>query len=81
LSKGTLELYKRYNLSPELSWIYRNREAVPQRKVGGKLTVKQRNRYKNEPAEDIWINQNKATHDLVAKLNDNIVKTFLKTLK
>lgn len=80
LAQKTLELYKQYNVSPEFSWIFRNREAVP-KKDGGKITTKQRNRYKNEPSEDIWINQNKATHQLVAKLNDNIVKAFLKTLK
>lgn len=79
LAKHTLDLYKKYNLSPELKWIYRNREAIY--KSGGSLSIKQRNRYKNEPSEDIWINQNKATHKLVAKLNDNIIKTFLKTLK
>lgn len=81
LRQQTLAAYKNYNLSPELAWMYRDRYGVPSRKSGGSLTVKQRNRYKNEPSEDIWINQNKATHKLVAKLNDNIIKTFLKTLK
>ena len=81
LTAKTLELYKKYNMSPELQWIYRDRYGVANKKSGGNLTVKKQNRYKNEPAEDIWINQNKATHKLVAKLNDNIIKTFLKTLK
>ena len=81
LNQKILEAYKDYNLSPELSWLYRDRYGVPNKKSGGTLTIKQRNRYKNEPSEDIWINQNKATHKLVAKLSDNIIKTFLKTLK
>lgn len=81
LARRTSDLYKQYNISPEISWIFRNREGVPGKKDGGKITTKQRQRYKNEPSEDIWINQNKATHQLVSKLNDNIVKAFLKTLK
>lgn len=68
-------------MSPWLGNLYRNREGVPVKRSGGSFTIKQRNRYKNEPSEDIWINQNKATHKLVAKLNDNVIKTFLKTLK
>lgn len=51
------------------------------RKSGGKISVKSKNRYKNEPWEDIWINSNKAAHSAAAKLSDNIIKTFLKTLK
>ena len=81
LNQKILGAYKDYNLSPELIWLYRDRYGVPIKKSGGTLTIKQRNRYKNEPSEDIWINQNKATHKLVAKLNDNVIKTFLKTLK
>lgn len=50
-------------------------------KSGGKISVKSKNRYKNEPWEDIWINSNKAAHSAAAKLSDNIIKTFLKTLK
>lgn len=81
LNQKILGAYKDYNLSPELSWLYRDRYGVDRKKSGGTLTIKQRNRYKNEPWEDIWINQNKETHKLVAKLNDNVIKTFLKTLK
>lgn len=73
--------YLDYRLKdPFLRSLYRNRYAVA-RKSGGKITTKRQNRYKNEPSEDIWIEQNKSTHKLVAKLNDNIIKTFLKTLK
>lgn len=81
LNDKILSSYRRYNLAPELQWMYRRKYAVTNRKSGGTLTIKPRNRYKNEPSEDIWINQNKATHKLVAKLNDNVIKTFLKTLK
>lgn len=75
------DAYLNYRLNdPFLRSLYRNRYAVA-RKSGGKITTKRQNRYKNEPSEDIWIEQNKSTHKLVAKLNDNIIKTFLKTLK
>lgn len=50
-------------------------------KSGGKISIRSKNRYKNEPWEDIWINSNKAAHAAAAKLSDNIIKTFLKTLK
>lgn len=53
LARRTLDLYKQYNISPEISWIFRNREGVPGKKDGGKITTKQRQRYKNEPSEDI----------------------------
>ena len=66
------KLYMRYNLSPAAQTLYRQRY-----KKGGRVG---RNRYKNEPEEDVWINQNKAVHKAVAKLNDNIIKIFLKTL-
>lgn len=81
LNQAIETAYKNTLFSPLLKNIYRNREGVPVKRSGGSLTIKQRNRYKNEPSEDIWINQNKATHKLVAKLNDNVIKTFLKTLK
>ena len=48
LSDAVMEAYKQYNLDPFLSSMYRKRY-----KFGGNLTVKQRNRYKNEPSEDI----------------------------
>ena len=83
LNDDTLDLYKQWKFSPASNWVYRpvkytGRDTIPSVKKGGKIGT---NRYKNEPDEDIWINQNKATHKLVAKLNDNIIKTFLKTLK
>lgn len=81
LNAATMQYYKQYNLAPQLSWMYRDKYAITSNKSGGTLTIKQRNRYKNEPSEDIWIRQNDATHKLVAKLNDNIIRTFLKTLK
>lgn len=57
--------------------MYRGLIPAELKKSGGKV----RNRYKNEPWEDIWIYQNKATHAQVARLSDNIIKLFLKTLK
>ena len=47
-------------------------------KKGGRVG---KNRYKNEPEEDVWIDQNRAVHKQVAKLSDDIIKIFLKTLK
>lgn len=38
-------------------------------------------RYKNEPDEQIWIDNNKATHKAIAKLNDNTIKLLLRALK
>lgn len=48
-------------------------------KKGG--TVRGNTRYKLEPDEQIWVNQNKAVHDAVAKLNDNTIKLLLRALK
>lgn len=79
LRKTTLNAYKNYNLLPELKWMFRDRYAIPSSKKGGTLNGK--TRYKHEPDEEIWINQNKSAHRAVAKFNDNIIKTFLKTLK
>ena len=78
LNEQTLDLYSKYLLDdPYAYFLYRQRFGTL--KSGGK--VGKGNRYKNEPWEDIWIEQNKASHKAVAKLNDNIIKTFLKTLK
>ena len=60
---------------------YRYRWLADYYKSGGTISTKTRNRYKNEPWEDIWINSNKSAHAAVAKLNDNIIRIFLKTLK
>lgn len=49
------------------------------RKKGGK--VNGHTRYTLEPDERIWIDNNKASHNAVAKLSDQIIKIFLKTLK
>lgn len=68
-----------HRLPWELGWMGRKQYATENQKKGGTLNGK--TRYKHEPDEEIWINQNKATHRAVAKLNDNIIKTFLKTLK
>lgn len=76
LNRERIRLYAKYNLSPGAEFIYRQRYGTL--KKGGKVG---RNRYKNEPEEDVWINQNKAVHKQVAKFNDNIIKIFLKTLK
>ena len=38
-------------------------------------------RYKNEPDEQIWIDNNKATHKAIAKLSDNTIKLLLRALK
>lgn len=78
LNEQTLGLYSKYLLDdPYAYFLYRQKFGTL--KSGGK--VGKGNRYKNEPWEDIWIEQNKASHKAVAKLNDNIIKTFLKTLK
>lgn len=76
LNDKRIALYRKYNLSPMAQVLSRQRYGVM--KKGGRVG---RNRYKNEPEEDVWINQNKAVHKQVAKLNDNIIKIFLKTLK
>ena len=76
LNRERIRLYAKYNLSPGAEFIYRQRYGTL--KKGGRIG---RNRYKNEPEEDVWINQNKAVHKQVAKFNDNIIKIFLKTLK
>lgn len=38
-------------------------------------------RYRNEPDEQIWIDNNKATHKAIAKLSDNTIKLLLRALK
>lgn len=38
-------------------------------------------RYKNEPDEQIWIDNNKSTHKAIAKLSDNTIKLLLRALK
>ena len=76
LNDKRIALYGKYNLNPTAQMLFRQRYGVL--KKGGRVG---RNRYKNEPEEDVWINQNKAVHKQVAKLNDNIIKIFLKTLK
>ena len=77
LNNEKLKLYARYNLSPSAEMLYRQRYGYGYKR-GGRIG---RNRYKNEPEEDVWIEQNKAVHKQVAKFNDNIIKIFLKTLK
>lgn len=73
LNREREKLYMKYNLSPSAQALYRQRYL----KNGGNV---RRNRYKNEPEEDVWIDQNRAVHKAVAKLNDNIIRIFLKTL-
>lgn len=70
--------YTTYMLDPFIAGLNRQRYGTPTKKKGGKVGG---NRYKNEPWEDIWINKNKAVHSAIAKLNDNMIKVFLKTLK
>ena len=71
-----LKLQIKYGLTDPIAMnVARKRYSL---KRGGNVS---KNRYKNEPEEDVWINQNKAVHKQVAKLNDNIIKLFLKTLK
>ena len=48
-------------------------------KKGGRLNGK--TRYTLEPDERIWIDNNKAVHNYVAKLNDNAIKLLLRALK
>lgn len=48
-------------------------------KKGG--TVKGNTRYKYEPDEQIWIDNNKATHQAIAKLSENTIKLLLRALK
>ena len=38
-------------------------------------------RYTKEPDEQIWIDNNKATHRAIAKLSDNTIKLLLRALK
>lgn len=48
-------------------------------KKGGRLTGN--TRYTKEPDEQIWIDNNKATHRAIGKLNDNAIKLLLRALK
>jgi hypothetical protein len=34
-----------------------------------------------EPDERIWVDNNRAAHKAVAKLNDNVIKLLLRALK
>lgn len=52
---------------------------TPYSKKGGRINGT--TRYRNEPDEQIWIDNNKATQQAVAKLNDNIIKLLLRALK
>lgn len=44
-------------------------------------TLRGNTRYKNEPDEQIWIDNNKATQQAIAKLSDNVIKLLLRALK
>ena len=48
-------------------------------KKGGHVHGK--TRYTMEPDEQIWIDNNKATHKAIAKLSDNTIKLLLRALK
>ena len=48
-------------------------------KKGGRLNGT--TRYKLEPDEQIWVDNNKATHAAIAKLSDNTIKLLLRSLK
>jgi hypothetical protein len=48
-------------------------------KKGGR--VNGNTRYTLEPDERIWIDNNKAAHAKIAKLNDNAIKLLLRALK
>ena len=52
---------------------------IGKHKKGGRINGK--TRYTLEPDERIWIDNNKAAHNAVAKLDDHIIKLLLKALK
>lgn len=78
-----------------LEWLYRNgttfnysaltgrsspsTDALAYRKKGG--TLRGKTRYTMEPDERIWIDNNKAAHNAVAKLSENTIKLLLRALK
>lgn len=55
------------------------RKSIAGFKKGGYL--RGNTRYKNEPDEQIWIDNNKSTHKAIAKLSDNTIKLLLRALK
>lgn len=48
-------------------------------KKGGRVNGK--TRYRLEPDEQIWVDNNKATHAAIAKLSENTIKLLLRALK
>lgn len=61
------------------SWLTGKTSKVGIRKKGGYINGS--TRYTMEPDERIWVENNKATHRAIAKLNDNTIKLLLRALK
>lgn len=71
-----------FNIRPD-GWLsnllFGNTSSVGIARKGG--TLRGNTRYKNEPDEQIWIDNNKATQQAIAKLSDNVIKLLLRALK
>ena len=71
-----------FNIRPN-GWLsdllFGNTSSVGIARKGG--TLRGNTRYKNEPDEQIWIDNNKATQQAIAKLSDNVIKLLLRALK
>ena len=90
--KANLDAFKQQQNNNYLQWILSNTlnygfygglngktSPVGVNKKGGRITGK--TRYTLEPDERIWIENNKAAHKAIAKLNDNAIKLILRALK
>lgn len=91
-NKANLDAFKQQQNNNYLQWILSNTlnygfygglngktSPVGVNKKGGRITGK--TRYTLEPDERIWIENNKAAHKAIAKLNDNAIKLILRALK
>lgn len=91
-NKADLDAFKQQQSNDYLQWILSNTlnygfygglngktSPVGVNKKGGRITGK--TRYTLEPDERIWIENNKAAHKAIAKLNDNAIKLILRALK
>ena len=68
------------------TWIYENTLnyrypsfLLPRYKKGGRTNGT--TRYTLDPDERIWVENNKAAHEAIAKLSDNTIKLLLRALK
>ena len=60
------------------NWLLGNSSTVGYKKGG---YLRGSTRYTMEPDERIWVDNNKAAHKAIAKLNDNVIKLLLRALK